>query len=634
VAASLCEPFSERLWFPLLAQTGLAEGGWTIRRRPKAIAIAVLALVGVLSIGGGRASAAPLPDRTVLSVGHTDALDVHLVDGQLDLMVKDDTGGAPVERAVDDVLFHAKPESEMVLPALPPAWNFLGSAGESVWILPQTADPNLLWPGWETMAVPGGAVVGNELSFELSGVRGPGNFHLYLVDAFSNPTVLYDSTQAMPQTMTVPTGVHAHANWAFGAEGLYELTFEVHAEATGGGDLSTGAARYLFFVGDLADLPATALSVTGAEGEYEPGDEVVLTAVQDPETDLDHFHWFTRCTPEGDFEVVPGAGGGTYSFTATTELEGCEYVAELYTDDHISVAESAPVTLHVHGHEPMTNLSVTGAEGEFEPGDEVVLTAVQDPQTDLDHYHWFVRCPPATEYEIAPAEAGATYTFTATDELEGCEFVAKLYGEGHEVVAESAPVTLHVHGHHGEPFSDVPADHPFAADIDWLADEGISTGYEDGTFRPAASISREAMAAFLYRFAGSPDGADPFCEVAPFTDVAVTNAFCGEIAWLAGTGITEGHADGTFRPVDAVSRQAMAAFLYRFDGEPDGADPHCEAAPFGGVPVGHPFCGEISWLTDAGIAEGYPDGDYLPAAEVSRQAMAAFLHRLSELPVG
>src|SRR5665648_934830 len=45
--------------------------------------------------------------------------------------------------------------------------------------------------------------------------------------------------------------------------------------------------------------------------------------------------------------------------------------------------------------------------------------------------------------------------------------------------------------------------------------------------------------------------------------------FYTEIEWLAATGITTGYADHTFHPVEDVSRQAMAAFLYRYDTNPD-----------------------------------------------------------------
>lgn len=50
-------------------------------------------------------------------------------------------------------------------------------------------------------------------------------------------------------------------------------------------------------------------------------------------------------------------------------------------------------------------------------------------------------------------------------------------------------------------FSDVPTTHPFFDEIEWMADRGISTGYADGTYRPSADVTRQAMSAFMYRLA-------------------------------------------------------------------------------------------------------------------------------------
>ena len=179
----------------------------------------------------------------------------------------------------------------------------------------------------------------------------------------------------------------------------------------------------------------------------------------------------------------------------------------------------------------------------------------------------------------------------------------------------------------GEGFPDVPADHPFAEEIGWLVADGIAQGYADGLFRPAAPISRQAMAAFLYRLVH--DGADaPACTTTtPFPDVVAGNEFCGEIAWLEAEGLATGFADGTFRPTAPISRQAMAAFVHRlFTGEADA--PGCTTPPFPDVVVGNEFCGEIAWLQAAGLTNGYEvDGTYRPQVPVSRQAMAAFLHR-------
>lgn len=50
----------------------------------------------------------------------------------------------------------------------------------------------------------------------------------------------------------------------------------------------------------------------------------------------------------------------------------------------------------------------------------------------------------------------------------------------------------------------------------------------------------------------------------PFSDVSGVHLFCQEITWLVGTGVTVGYSDSTYRPSTSVTRGAMAAFLYRF----------------------------------------------------------------------
>ena len=115
-------------------------------------------------------------------------------------------------------------------------------------------------------------------------------------------------------------------------------------------------------------------------------------------------------------------------------------------------------------------------------------------------------------------------------------------------------------------FTDVPAGHVFEREIAWLASTGITQGRGDGTFGLSDPVSRGAMAAFLYRFDGAPEG--PF-DAPEFADVPEGHTFEEEIAWLASTGITQGRDDGSFGLSDDVTRGAMAAFLYRYAGEPE-----------------------------------------------------------------
>ncbi len=179
-------------------------------------------------------------------------------------------------------------------------------------------------------------------------------------------------------------------------------------------------------------------------------------------------------------------------------------------------------------------------------------------------------------------------------------------------------------------FSDVAGD-PFADEIEFIAANGITTGFPDGTYRPMAPIARDAMAAFIYRLAGQPYFEVP--EMSPFTDVTPDNQFYKEITWLASTGITTGFPDGTFRPLASVARDAMAAFMNRFSGSycsiPATLEfPAPTTAPFTDVPADRQFAKEIAWMEAAGITTGFTNGTYQPLLDVARNAMAAFKQRL------
>jgi glucose/arabinose dehydrogenase len=172
-------------------------------------------------------------------------------------------------------------------------------------------------------------------------------------------------------------------------------------------------------------------------------------------------------------------------------------------------------------------------------------------------------------------------------------------------------------------FLDVTPRQPFFGHITWLAEQGIATGFADGGFHPTAPISRAAMAAFLYRVAGEPAFDPP--TTATFTDVSTRHRFATEVEWLASEGITTGYDDGTFRPTAATSRQAMAAYLHRASGAPSSEPPATPTFP--DVPsTGEAFL-EVEWLVAEQVATGFADGGFHPLEPVSRQAMAAFVFR-------
>ncbi|QCU79032.1 peptidase [Citricoccus sp. SGAir0253] len=111
-------------------------------------------------------------------------------------------------------------------------------------------------------------------------------------------------------------------------------------------------------------------------------------------------------------------------------------------------------------------------------------------------------------------------------------------------------------------FDDVPPTHPFATAISWAATEGITTGYRDGTFRPEREVTRAEFASFLHR-AIEPTSLGE--QDAEFSDVSTSSTHYEAITWMASEGITRGYKDGTFRPNAPITRGEAAAFMARTD---------------------------------------------------------------------
>lgn len=185
-------------------------------------------------------------------------------------------------------------------------------------------------------------------------------------------------------------------------------------------------------------------------------------------------------------------------------------------------------------------------------------------------------------------------------------------------------------------FVDVDEDvHPFGAEIAWAADQGVVTGYPDGTFRPTIPLTRQTFAAMLFRLAGE---APPVVTEATFTDVPVGHPFADAIEWAAAASVIAGFDDGTFGPTLPVSRQAAAALLTRMAAVADGFAPPGPVTAPAGEPVpgttafpdvarDHPLLAEIHTAFGLGLVAGYPDGTFRPTVALSRQTAAALLYR-------
>ncbi|MBC7596298.1 MAG: S-layer homology domain-containing protein [Kineosporiaceae bacterium] len=118
-------------------------------------------------------------------------------------------------------------------------------------------------------------------------------------------------------------------------------------------------------------------------------------------------------------------------------------------------------------------------------------------------------------------------------------------------------------------FADVDSSSAFDTAIEWLASKGISVGTAQSSgkplFRPTDAVSRQAMALFLARYSNINVSAAPTQQ--GFADVPIDAPAASAIAWIKSSGISTGTVQSSglpfHKPVDAVSRQAMAVFLYR-----------------------------------------------------------------------
>jgi len=155
-------------------------------------------------------------------------------------------------------------------------------------------------------------------------------------------------------------------------------------------------------------------------------------------------------------------------------------------------------------------------------------------------------------------------------------------------------------------FLDVPTTDPQYLEIEWAYAQNIFDGFPGPNFQPDADLSRQAAAAAFYRYNGSPAFVPP--GVPTYTDVPLIHPFYLEIEWCTFASIMFGFGDGTFRPTDPTTRQSMATFFYRNAGSPPYAPvvytptlpPH-----FFDVPETDPQFQQIEWMYDQGIGFGF-----------------------------
>lgn len=119
----------------------------------------------------------------------------------------------------------------------------------------------------------------------------------------------------------------------------------------------------------------------------------------------------------------------------------------------------------------------------------------------------------------------------------------------------------------GQPFADVASDAYYADAVAWAAEHGIVAGISETTFAPNASVTREQMAAILYRYAQS-QGADVTgrADLTAFADVSEISGYAKDaLSWANASGLISGRSASVLAPKDTATRAEAASILVRFE---------------------------------------------------------------------
>lgn len=176
------------------------------------------------------------------------------------------------------------------------------------------------------------------------------------------------------------------------------------------------------------------------------------------------------------------------------------------------------------------------------------------------------------------------------------------------------------------PFTDVSAGHWAYDDITTAYKAGLLNGTGAETFAPETALSRGMLVTVLYRLEGEPE-----TTAASFDDVADGTYYADAVAWAEANDIVHGYSASTFGPNDAITREQIAAILYRYaaykgydttvsaDASLDG---YSDAAA-----ISDGFEDVLLWANDKGYLNGTSADTLSPAGRTTRAQAAAILVR-------
>lgn len=177
------------------------------------------------------------------------------------------------------------------------------------------------------------------------------------------------------------------------------------------------------------------------------------------------------------------------------------------------------------------------------------------------------------------------------------------------------------------PFTDVSTSDWFYSDVMFVYENGLFSGTDSRSFSPNASMTRAMLVTVLYRLEGEPAGTGS----SSFSDVSSGSYYEKAVAWAAANGIVTGTGSTSFSPDAKVTREQLAAILYRYaQYKKLDTDAGAKLDSFSDAGNVSGYASEaLSWAVSEGLING-ASGRLTPKGDATRAQVAAILHRFVE----
>lgn len=173
-------------------------------------------------------------------------------------------------------------------------------------------------------------------------------------------------------------------------------------------------------------------------------------------------------------------------------------------------------------------------------------------------------------------------------------------------------------------FTDVDPAAWYHEAVDYALENGFMSGMGDGIFNPDGNLTRAMLCQILYSREGEP----AVTGTSSFADVADDEWYTGAITWAEAHGIVSGYEDGTFGPNDPITREQLAAILWRYAGRPAAGETLNGFIDAG--KVSEYAEAALSWAVRQGIVSGKGEGILDPGGNATRAEFASMLMRYLE----